>query len=161
LQECSLAAAVKYFDALPESDQIEFQLAIDEGRPQANPTLQRTADAFRAALDAMEADLKREKVLKSWVEDYFPRRFRNPGSTAPVNPKDFNAKVYGRRPLGGSKRALRQRTFKYLQDALDAGFVMEDTNPARTLQNHLYDMSRALMEARLQKALKAQGNLKF
>src|SRR5262249_7679526 len=89
----------------------------------------------------------------------FPRRWRKQGQ--PVNVQDFSRNVLAKRPLGGSKRALKPRSFQYAADAIAAGYEPESKNPVTTVLTHIFDMQRAIFEHDLRGELGARGEMQF
>jgi len=135
----------KWMNRLPLDDRMEFMFNMDEGLPQATPALQKVADVLRDTIDSYTQALTDRKILRAAdvKPNYFPRRYRS--NNAPTGEDVLNA-VRGKRPLEGSKRYLKGRTYETFRESYDANHHdLETTNPVEMVMNHLADVDRLIM----------------
>lgn len=157
----SFKALKAAFDKMPETERIAFMQRIDEGQAQPSADLQQAADYLKGWLSAIRDEVRavRPDQLKVDNPDYFPRRYKAKPGTPPTG-RDATA-AFGRRPIQGTKTALRGRTYQTLADALAAGHELESTNPVDLVEAHLYDMKRYVEANKLWPDLKAQRLIRF
>lgn len=131
-----------WLQKLPIQDQINFMKAAARedtqgptpelsGKPPVNipPELMPAYEQFRKDLDVtgrMDQDVGSKM---GWVEDYFPREYKDPERV-----KEW---MLNRINTMGPKAFQKARTFDLLQDALDAGFELKHNNPADAVASRL------------------------
>lgn len=151
-----------HFEGLSEKEQMAFQMNMDTGKSQGNPHLDTAAKALRSILDAKRDEVRALGTgkLDVYHDNYFPRRFKPKGEKEPAG-GNIETRAYTRRPLAGTKTALKARTFATLKEALDAGHVPEYTNPVTMVKAHLYDMDRYILATKVMQEMKDRGLLRF
>jgi hypothetical protein len=116
-----------------------------EGKPGATflkPTDQAIADNLHTQLgDRWD---KIQKILGSneaGIENYLSHLWERPGRTA----EDLTHTLYAKRPLEGKAGFLRNRTYNYMSDGLDAGLKPITNNPIRMQLTTLYQLDKFIM----------------
>lgn len=106
-----LQGVAKQFDKMPVADNVKFIDAMERGTALSDPKMAEQAKALRTFLDD-----KRDQVqatgtgaLENFDENYFPHVWKEHGEAQ---------KLFGRRPLEGSKAFLKARTIPYTTDGL-------------------------------------------
>jgi hypothetical protein len=129
----------KYFDSRPLPDNLDFIHKMETGNTGAmTPEEQGAATVFRDALDTVRNAIQQlgSNYLQSYYQDYFPHMYKDFQKA-----KDF----FGKRPIEGPKKFLRQRTYDYFQDALNAGLEPLSSNPVDYVLLKRAEMQRFLL----------------
>ncbi len=88
---------------------------------------------LRKELDARYLEMDKLGIAPTYIENYLPRIYQDPIAVG---------KIFGKRPMEGSKTFTRQRVFEYLMDAEDAGMKLATDNPVETTLIRLHDMDK-------------------
>jgi hypothetical protein len=127
----------RMWDKVPEKDRIEFLGQVERGEL-VKPQYRAAAQLYRNMLD------KAYELEKTWgsktqyVSDYFPHIWERPRGKPPIDQYIENL---------GPTWFQRARTFELIQEGLDAGYKLRNTNPEVLIRDRL--MSGADMRERM------------
>ena len=160
-QEQSRAAmqhVAAHFDTLPEARQFAFTDAVETGNVVTlPPEYQETAAVLREAFDKKIAEVQAvdPEALQNLIEGYMPHYWQNP-ERAGVE----YARVYGRRPLEGSKAFLHRRSIMTTAEGIAAGLKPVTMNPIELTMMKLHEMDRYIFGTKVISEMHDQGLLK-
>ena len=153
MAEENLREFAKRFDTMPVKDNYEFIDRMERGIP-VRGDLAPAAIALRKVLDA-----RRDAVialgkgqLENFNENYFPHIWED---------KTTAANLFSRRPLEGGKGFLKQRTYDYFKQGLDAGLKPITTNPVELALLKAREMDRYIYGQKIFGEMKDAGIAKF
>lgn len=134
--------------------------AIETGRTMGLSAVDRKfALAARTLLDSRRDEMISLGILKTYVEDYLPREYKNPEDAS-----RWIQNWLSKRPMEGSKAFLRQRTYATLKEGLedpDFTLVPKFDNPVDMLLSKLGQMDQAITAHRVFDEMHAKGDLKY
>lgn len=152
------AQVKKLFDSVPKEKNLKFIDDIESGRLPTDKKLQPIASALRDLLDQ-----RREAVralgtgkLQHFIEDYFPHIWEDPNK-----PGGILARIFGKRPLEGSKAFLKRRTIPTTKEGIEAGLTPVSYNPVDLALLKVHEMDRYIMGQKIFSELKEQGLAQF
>lgn len=144
----------KTFDKMPVEDNYKFIDDMERGKAQEDPEMTRAAVALRKVLDE-----RRDQVialgkgqLENFNENYFPHIWKD---------RVRAATFFSRRPLEGGKGFLKQRTYDYFSEGLNAGLEPVTTNPVELTMLKAREMDRYIYGQRIFQEMKDAGIAKF
>jgi hypothetical protein len=144
------APLAKEWSKLTPEDNVKFIQDIQSGTPQANPRLQQLADQYRVRFNQDYQLAKELKPNLPYMENYFAQS----GVWADTNAaKSF----YQKFSLGGTPGAVQQRVFPTIQDGINAGLRLKETNPETIALNSRIQLLKAHMGQDFQEAQLAKG----
>lgn len=136
-----LGAFRKDVPLLNTPEGLAFVDAIESGSPQAIGKLDPAAKAIREVLDETRDEVQGLGKLEHFNEHYFPHIWdRNQGTFA---------KIFGKRPLEGSKSFLKRRSIPTIKAGIQAGLQPIVDNPLDMVLLKLREMQRYLMAHRI------------
>jgi len=140
----------KSLDKMSEAERMTFISNMEKGVAQATPALDETAAAFRKGLTEKwrEVQAVDPESADRFIEHYFPHIWKDPEQAA---------RVYGRGSLGGQAGFRQTRTIPTVEQGLNAGLTLKDTNPAHLVVRRLDNMDQYLMGKRFIQDLEQNG----
>lgn len=156
--EAAFAKATRAADKLSPPEQIKYYAALEKGAPTGDAKFDKAATALREMTDRWWSKVQAIKGgPERWIENYWARYWdlSQPGA------KNTFDRVYGKRPLEGPKTFNRQRTIPTVQDGIDAGLKLAETNPLRAAQAKIFEMQRYVTAHEILRELKAAGLVKY
>jgi len=155
--EKALENAQKLFDRLGKNA-LPFIYDMEAGRPQPTPELQQIADIMRKMLDDERKNVQAlgKGKLEHFIDNYFPHIWEDPKKA-----KDVIRKMFGKRPLQGSKSFLKERTIESIEAGIKKGLIPASYNPVDLVMTKLYEMRKYVMAHKVLQAYKAMGLAKF
>jgi hypothetical protein len=90
-------------------------------------------EQLRAELDRRYLRMSELGIAPNYIENYLPRLYQDPVAAL---------KIFGKRPLAGTRVFTRERVFEYLKDAEDAGMKLATDNPVEATLIRLHDMDK-------------------
>ncbi|HEX2949329.1 MAG TPA: zinc-dependent peptidase [Armatimonadota bacterium] len=154
----ALESFARAFDRMKESDRLDFINRMETGKVQATPELARVARILREVLDE-----RRDAIialgtgkLEHFIKGYFPHIYEDPkksGSTI--------QRIFGKRPLEGSKSFLKHRSIPTLQDGIAMGLKPVTTNPVELVLLKLREMDKYITGQKIIADLNQNGLLPF
>lgn len=106
------------------------------------------ATALREELDSRYLRMSQLDIAHGYIDGYLPRLYQDPAAAL---------RVFGRRPLEGTKTFTRQRVYQYLEDAEMAGLRLATDNPLEATLIRLHDMDRYISAHEIMNELEARG----
>ncbi len=152
----ALRTFVKAMDRLPVKQRWKFADDIEAGRPQSDPALEPIAKLVRQMLDERRVAVQATGKMQSFIEDYFPHIWAEPEQAGGII-----ARIFGKRPLEGSKSFLKKRTIPTIKEGMDAGLVPITSNPVDMVLMKIHEMDRFLMGHDVIQELKDKKLIKF
>lgn len=154
----ALKSASKIFDKLPKEISYKFIDHLESGQKQNAGNLQPIADQLRKLLDGRREEIRAMGTgkLEHFIEDYFPHIWQDPKKAGNVF-----SRVFGKRPLEGSKSFLKQRTIPTFKEGLEAGLIPVTDNPVDLALLKIHEMDRYIMGQNIFKEMKEKGLAEF
>ena len=148
----------KFMDTQPEAERLQFIYRHERGMQHDNPLLNEASATIKRMFDQRVEEVQAfgEGHLASVIEHYFPHIWEDPKKA-----KDLFAQAFGKSPLLGSKNFLKQRTYEYVNEGLQAGLKLANPNPINAVLLKVREMDRFIVGKRLVDQLKNEGTLKF
>ena len=103
---------------------------------------------IRKELDRRYAKMLKLGIAPDYVDGYLPRMYQDPSAAA---------KIFGKRPLGGTGTHMRQRVFEFLADAEAAGLKLVTDNPVEAVLMRLHDMDKFIMKHEIASEMHTNG----
>lgn len=157
----AMKSAHKMFDRATKESIIETYTKAERGEKQDNAHLQKIYETIQKALKDKAEEVQRDTGrLQELIENYLPHIWEDPKKAKNYFDKAYNStlgKIFGKRPLGGSKSFLKQRSINDFEEGIKAGLTPVSWNPVDLAMMKLTEMDRFLMEHRVRKALRARG----
>lgn len=120
------------FERIPYDQQIAFIRGAErEAGFVVTPEFKPYYDEFRRLLDMVKIEDQNVGAKYGYLEDYFPREW-----VQPERASQFIAARYPSQGMG-SPGFQKARTYDFLQEGLDAGLVLKNSNPADLVTNRL------------------------
>jgi hypothetical protein len=129
----------------------DFMDAINEGRKQADPALQKIADTMDAERKAKVKDLQGLGVGMGdkFEENWFGRQWKNP--------EQAQRYFQSRRPLTGPKTFAKGRVLESVAEGREAGLELVTDNPVEMHIMKMGEMDKYIAGVRVIKTLEANG----
>lgn len=152
-----LKKAKKYFNSQDKPHNVDYIYDIQTGDlSRMSPEESGPAKVSRDAFDDLWNQMNKRDLINSYLENYFPQTSKpSPGAA------DILSSLRQRRPLGGSKSFLKQRTLPTIADVLSAGREPVSYNPVELALAQMHQMNKAIMLADLRAEYESKGLLKF
>lgn len=142
---------------------------LETGKPLGSPGL----DAYKAARKAgyderiKQVQAVNPDALQHLIEDYFPHLWtresidRVAGNLQGIPNDNPWARIFGKRPLEGSKSFLKQRTIPTTAEGIAIGLEPVTTNPVMLDLLKMHEMDRYVMGQKIMGEMKERGLAKF
>ncbi len=121
----------KEFDKLPDAGRLDFIDKMENGKSQSSPGLTRVAEELRKAIDE-----RRDAIialgtgkLDHFIEHYFPHIWEQ------KTKGNIWQRMFGRRPLEGSKSFLKHRSIPTTKEGMSWRIYNKDGNIIRLLEH--------------------------
>jgi hypothetical protein len=156
-----LKAAKKYFGKQDDQANLDFIDRVERGEKQPTPELEGTAAIMREILDSRRKAIQALGTgkLQTFHENYFPRFYEEFFKGGGI--KQAVGRIFGRKPLEGSKGFLKKRTFATFKEAIDSGLTPLSTNPVDYVILKAREMDKYLMAHQTLGDWKSNGIAKF
>jgi len=154
----ALEAARGIAPSLSDEEGLAFADAIEAGQQHPNPAMQSIAGQFRQMLNERRDIIRGmgKGKLEHFIENYLPHIWDRPTTKGNVL-----ARIFGRRPLEGSKAFLRKRTIPTTREGVALGLKPQFDNPVDMVLAKVHEMDRYIMGQTILKDMKAGGYAKF
>lgn len=120
------------FEKIPYDQQIAFIGGYEKNVGfTITPEFKPYYDEFRKLMDMVKLEDRKVGAKYGYLEDYFPREFVHPDRVSAWVAEKYPGKGMG------SPGFQKKRTYDFLQDALEDGFVLKTSNPADLITNRL------------------------
>lgn len=164
ITEQSIEKGWRTVNAMPQQDKLHF-IDYVEGRStthagqQLSPDQQDLADTLRTAFQQRMRKLQAlpKHAQMSFVEDYFPHFWKEPGAAAGVQP----AQAAGGAGRQGSGASLKARSVPTISDGLAAGLTPVTDNPLEATMRYVTSMDRFIASEAVMQTAKDQGYVRF
>jgi ADP-Ribosyltransferase in polyvalent proteins len=125
----------KVFHKMDQADQYAFIDRYERGAAQPTPELRAAAADIKAYNDKLRTEVQNLGTgkLQTFNDNYLGRIWTDPAKAQ---------SVFGKRPLEGSKGFLKQRTFEYFMDGINAGLTPITSNPVEMVLLKGAEMNR-------------------
>lgn len=127
----------RMWDKVPEAKRIGFLGQVERGEP-VEPQFRAVAQLYRKMLDTAYQMEQTWGSKAQYVSDYFPHIWERPRGKPPIEQHIENL---------GPTWFQKARTFELIQEGLDAGYKLRNTNPEVLIRQRL--MSGADMRERM------------
>lgn len=151
-------------DKLSKDEQLAFIDRMERGQPQPTPELTAVSQALRQTLDQWTKKIQSlgQGYLRNAIDDYMGHIYGNYREWAAGQENPTQAEMDSRRasamqakkPLTGSGSFLKQRSFRYLKDAVDAGLEPITYNPVDMQLMKIREMQKFYHGTRLADQMK-------
>jgi diguanylate cyclase (GGDEF)-like protein len=143
LLEAGLKDIKKYFDGLPQEEQVAFIDRMKRGEPQPNEYLQRTANFMRKVDQENWEKARATGIPINWLENHFRVLWKEiPGADPAKGHKGFRG-VF-RRPFRGSRGMTKAHTLVDMSEGIAKGGVPVTYNPARMFELAQIDLTKLI-----------------
>jgi hypothetical protein len=153
----ALDKAREEWNGRSRQDALGFIDAIENGRTQGLPAGdRRTAQALTAELNKARDDVRALGVgaLNHFIDDYFPHIWKEPGIARDILPQ-----IGAKKPLGGSKAFLKERTIPTVADGVAYGLEPITTNPVDLALLKVSEMRKFILSEQIKKEAVGNGNV--
>src|SRR5262249_39553248 len=148
-----------YFQQRSKEHNLHFMYAIDEadGPWMLTPSERQFASVMRELLDKVWTQVQDRTGTEAYIENYFPRLFKDPDKA-----KEFAGRwLYGRRPMEGKKKFLKQRTRPTMRESIEAGLETLYDNPVDMVMAQLFQENKFIIAKDILTELKDLGIAQF
>lgn len=156
----AIEPAWRKINAMPDADRLNFIEHVEGVRtgPIADPVLQDLATTMR---EQFEKRMNKIQALPShaqvsFIEDYFPHFWKEPGAAAQVRPE-----TGGGASKQGSGASLKKRTVPTIADGIAQGLTPLTTNPLEATMRYVTSMDRFIAATDVLETAKGNGTVKF
>lgn len=140
------------FERIPYEHRIEFIRGSEkEAGVVITSEFKPYYDEFRQLMDMVKVADRSVGAKYGYLEDYFPREFVQPDKVSQWIPAKYPGQGMG------SPGFQKKRTYEFLQDALNDGFVLKTSNPADLITNRLLGSAGVQEKVRLIQRLNQMG----
>ncbi len=162
----ALKAASKALSKQSDAENLDFMHRMETGVAQKTPELDGFSRLIRAAINQRVDQVQAlgNGKLQHLIQNYFPHLW-TPDSVAALTGKPGGGgtwgRIFGKRPLEGSKSFLKARSIPTIREGIAKGLVPISYNPVELTLAKLHEMDKYVMGQKILGEMKDNGLVKY